>query len=514
MKKKNRNKRNKSPAKIQKASSPNPTLGKMPKRGMGTSGIAFYQQILNKIQPYELKYPQSLRTFEAMKNDDAISSVLLLTYALLEHAFSDYSIKYNKSSTKSKEAAEYLEYCFNSMDMQSFERFIRNAATFKEKGFSIVEKIYTKVPSGEYSGLWKISNLANRPQMSLDESTPFEITAGGRKIKSCRQNIQFFQNYNNNASFIEPSDIESAGYKTIPRKKFMLFGDGATDSTPFGNSIFKSCYKAWKEKLLLEDLEVNGASKDLAGIIELAIPNDILLKAHNDPASPEASMVNDLLTTAANVHAGEQSYFVKPSDLQDGSNSVTDYNVKLLGLEGSGRQFSPSAMIAQRRKAIFDVWGAGHTLTGEGSVSYNSAEVQSTIHMYHIKRDINALEEVINKDLIPQLLNDMNDFGLSYKDVPKIKAGEIDNISIDEVSKMIQRVKSVNGLVLTKDNIIKYHEWLGFDTEEMEAMSEEELLELMECSEKGDSRAGESQGTSGTGSSQDVSGGDSNMENS
>ncbi len=497
--------------KVQKASS---TPSRLPKKGIGSSGIAFYQRLVQSIQPFELKYPQSMKTFEAMKNDDAIASVLNLDYALIEKAYETCEIKYNKKSSKSKQAAEFLEYCLNSMDQQTFMGFIRSAATFKEKGFSVIEKVYKQEVSGEYEGLFRISKLANRPQLSLDNTTPFEVDNGGRRIKYCRQDVKAFENKYNNAVYINPIDIEGEGYKRIPRKKFMLFGDGATDSTPFGNPIFRSCYKAWKEKLLLEDLEINGASKDLAGIIELAVPLDIISKAQTDPASPEASMINDLMTTAANVHAGEQSFIIRPSDLQDGSNSVAEYSTKLLGLEGSGRKFEPREMIADRRKAIFDIWGAGHTLTGEGSVSYNSAEVQSTVHAYHVKRDINILAETINKDLIPQLLNDMNGFNLSYKDMPKLVPGEIDNVSLDEVSKMVQRVKSVNGLVLTKENIIQYHKWCGFDVSEMEDMSEEELFDLMTVIDKGDSRSGESLGTSGTGSTQTATGGDSNLENS
>lgn len=506
-------KRNKNRSKAVQKTSSSSGVVKLPKKGVGSSGISFYQQILNRIQPYELKWPQSMRTFEAMKNDDAIGSVLNLYYALVEIAFTTYKIKYNKSSKKSEKAAEFLDYAFNSLEGQSFQHVIRNAATFKEKGFSVLEKVYSKIPYGEYKGLWKISNLANRPQLSLDESIPFEIDAGGRRIKSCRQSMQAFQNDSNNHLFIDTLDMTGEGYKRISRKKFMLFGDGATDSNPLGTPIFRSCYKLWREKLLLEDLEVNGASKDLAGIIELAIPGDILTKAHNDPTSPEASMVTELQAIAANIHNGEQSYFVRPSDLQENSSSVTDYGIRLLGLEGSGRQFSPREMITDRRKAIFDIWGAGHTLTGEGSVSYNSAEVQSSIHMYHVKRDINNIVDVINKDLIPQLLNDMNEFGLSYKDMPKMVAGDIDKISIEEISKAIQRVKGVSGLVLSKEIILQYHEWLGFDIDHLESLSDKELYELMQAVGKGTSRSGESGGTSGTGDSQDISGGDNNMDN-
>lgn len=486
---------------IIKAEAPPKKAAKMPKRGVGTSGIAFYQQIINRLQPYELRYPQSMKTFECMKNDDAIATVLKLTYNLIESAFSRYTIEYNKNSPESTRAAEFLEWCLENLDSGSFLQVIRNAQTFKEKGFSIVEKIYKQVDDGEYKGMWRVSDLQNRPQLSLDPTTPFEIQSGGRRIKALRQWTQFFENLFNDNLFIEPSDITGTGYKRIPRKKFMLFGENATDTTPFGTPLLRSCYKAWKEKVLLEDLEVNGASKDLAGIIEIAIPSDILDKAASDPSSDEAAMVDGLLRDAANIHSGEQPYIVLPSDLQANSNSVKDYSTTLKGIDGSGRQFQPAEMIQKRRKAIFDIWGAGHTLTGEGSVSYNSAEVKNATHMHYIKTDIKTLEDVINRDLVPQMFNVMNEMGLSHKDLPKIRAGDIDKLSADEAGKLVQRGLSVNGIAKTKDNILAWHEKLGFDTTHMEDMPIEELLESLSVGDEGDSRSGDGMKTAGDGTS-------------
>ena len=77
---------------------------------------------------------------------------------------------------------------------------------------------------------------------------------------------------------------------------------------------------------------------------------------------------------------------------------------------------------------------------------------------------------------------------------------------------MLQRVISVGGFVATKENILHSYQLLGYPTEEMEDMTQEELVELMSLL-GGNSRAGEGDGTSGTGSSQSSSGGDSNMEN-
>lgn len=477
---------------------------KTPKRGTGTSGIAYYQEIINRLQPYELRWPQSMKTFEAMKNDDAVATVIKLTYNLIESAFSNKKIKYNKKNPDSVKAAKFLEWCLDNLDSQTFLQAVRGIETFKEKGFSVTEKIYRKVDYGMYEGMWRVSDLCNRPQISLDETTPFEISEGGRRIKAIRQKDKYFENKFNNNLFIDVKDMTGTGYKRIPRKKFMLFGENATDTTPFGSPLLRSCYKSWKEKLLLEDLEINGASKDLAGIIELAIPADILNKAANDPSSDEAAMVDTLINQAANIHSGMQSSIIRPSDLQENSSSVTQYATRLLGIEGGGKAFNVSEMIQARRKAIFDMWGAGHTLTGEGSVSYNSAEVQNAIHMHYIKADIKVIEDVLNRDLIPELINVMNGdlFELSHEDIPKIVAGDIDKISIDEAGKLIQRAFSVNGVALTKDNIIKSHEMMGFDTEHMEDMSEEDLIKSMMLLGEQESRAGESKGSSGTGSSQ------------
>ena len=491
---------------------PVPNTRRIRQGAIGTQGIAFYQDIVNRIQPYELRYPQSMRTFEAMKNDDAISSVLNLNYVMIESAFSKYKVKFNKESEKSREAAKFVEWSLKSMEGQTFLQAIKNIETFKEKGFSIVEKVYKKVDKGEYEGMFKLKELAHRPQLSLDESTPFEIFDGGRKIIALRQNTQYFYNFANNNRFINPPDLTGFGYKRIPRKKFMLFGDNATDSTPFGQPLLRACYKAWKEKVLLEDLEINGASKDLAGIIELAVPADIIDKAGQDPSSPEAEMLNQMMTDAANIHSGTQSYFLTPSDLQDGSSSVKDYGLRLLGLEGGGKQFETSVLIQQRRKAIFDIWGAGHTITGEGSVSYNSSEVSAAIHGKYIQRDISIIESILNHDLIPQWLNVLNGMGLSVDDLPSIEAGEIDDLSIDELSKFIQRVGTSGYLPVVPEVINHILSGSGIDYRVPDDMSTEDLKDMLSDNT---SNSGEGDGTSGVGSTQSFGSNSSkNKENS
>lgn len=474
---------------------------------LGTEALAYFQQIVDQLQPYELKWPQSMRTFEAMKNDDAVAAVLNLNYCLIESAFSTMKITYNKKSPASKQAAEFLEHALHNMNHQTFIQVIRSMSTFKEKGFSVTEKTYRQYTSGKYAGKWGINKLANRPQISLSDSVPFEIVNGGSTIRNCRQKTNFFENRTEDGLQVPTVDITPNNAKKIARGRFILLGDGASESTPLGNPILRACYKPWKEKLLLEELEVNGASKDLAGIIQQAIPYNILKTAADDPESVEAKMVNKMMDDARNIHAGEQASFIIPSDLQDGSTQVPAFSTKILGIDGAGRQFDPGEMVQKRRKAIFDIFGAGYVLTGEGSVSYNSAEVKSSTHMDIIKRDIRTIEDGFNEDLIPQLLNIMNNMNLDWKDLPKIKAGEIHPISYDDLSKYGQRLGAVGFLPKVPEVVQTFVDRMGADYQVPEDSDPDDIAELTGQNQQTQSRSGDgmksglSNGTGGSTSS-------------
>ena len=45
----------------------------------------------------------------------------------------------------------------------------------------------------------------------------------------------------------------------------MLMGYNVTDDRPMGSSPLRGAFSAWREKSLIQSLEVVGTSKDLAG---------------------------------------------------------------------------------------------------------------------------------------------------------------------------------------------------------------------------------------------------------
>ena len=220
------------------------------------------RDITNTLMPVELKWPTCLRTYEKMKFDSAVSSALDLKYILIEKRFSKAEVRFNKESEASKQAAAFIEWCFNNMDGQTLRSVARNAATFAEHGFSMLEKVYTRITEGDYVGKYKISKLGYRHPLSLYQSKPFKFEDEGRKFTGVYQDPRFFK---------DSVGLDQTGINTrseplfIPRNKLIWMGYNVTDSVPAGASPFNAVYKAWREKVILEDLEVTGASKDLSG---------------------------------------------------------------------------------------------------------------------------------------------------------------------------------------------------------------------------------------------------------
>ena len=498
----------------------NSTNKRMRKRALGTTAIEAVQRWTMQLKPFELRFPHNIETFHEMySRDDAVGGVLNATYALVENAFTTWTIDCNNKSEDSVRSATLIKHALHNLRDQTLRTVARNAATFNQFGFSVLEKDYRKLLPFEYDeplpqgvameDVWVVDKLPMIPQRSLETGTPFIIGGEGRDILALRQNPSWFMNSSYALqNWQPPHDIVS-----VPRNKFMLMGMNVTDSTPMGVSPLEQVWTAWKEKKFFENYLSVGISKDMAGMPLLEIPQEILDRANADPTSLEGQLVTQMAEDVAAMHAGEQNMMIMPSDpFSEAGGSAKAFNLKFIGIEGAGKQFDLQESINKRKESIYQSFGALNLISNESKGGYNQLEGQNSIHLYFVKRVIHIIEEAINKDLIPQML-DLCGVTLSQRDMPKFKAGEIEPVSLEEVSKMIQRVKSVQGLVLSKENIIFYHKALGFPVEHMEDLDEKSLQDLMAIGDKGDSRAGDGMKTAGGGTGTTQINGDNNLDN-
>lgn len=487
---------------VKKATSENLAVSRMRMSEMGTVALSQVQKDSERMKTEEIRWPQLIGTVEAMKQDATVATGLDTLYTFVEKAFKNFKVIPGNKSEKAKEAAEFVEYCLKNLEGQTIRQFARDAATFNEYGLSVIEKSYMQITSGEYLGKYKfkIKKLAFRPQASLSRTSPIVYSQDGSEIIGVKQSLSAFQNYTNNGiSALEITGLSPVKMEDviIPINRLILLTTGGSSSNALGVSPLVGCYRPWREKILIENLEVVGATKDMGGVIELKIPSQILNKAAIDPSSYEAEMVRGLMDDAANAHSGEQSFFLLPSDT---ANNNPLYSMTLKGIDGNGKQYSTATLISDRKKSILDRLGAGFINVGNDKEgSYGLSESKQTIHTQYVERVNGIILEGLNENVIPQILA-LNDIRLSEAEMPKVKTGRIVDIDMEGFSKAVQRIGAVGYLPKVPAVINKITEVLDIDYEVDEDISTEDLMSILgqDVSRSGD---GMTVGSSGTGTS-------------
>jgi hypothetical protein len=273
-----------------------------------------------------LRFPNATKTFKKMSYDPVISAANSTIDLMIGRVQWFFDVP-DTASDKAKEAAEFLNYCMNSMDMGTWEDFITECGSYRRYGFHIAEKVYNKVKEGKWKGKYKWKKLPTRAQDTIEE---WVFSKDNRELLGLKQSTR---------NVTHPLALKSlTGYIEIPRSKFIHFAyDGYRDN-PEGRSPLVGAYIPWTYKTLIEEYEAVGVAKDLGGIPLIGVDVDYLAKAQENPASAEAAVVEALKRDAANMHSGDQSYMLLPlAYTQDGGKPLFDF--KLVGVDG-GLQIS------------------------------------------------------------------------------------------------------------------------------------------------------------------------------
>lgn len=464
---------------------------------VGTPYVNAVAGIIQEEARRELKFPRCLQTYDEMRHNATIAAGLTVNEVFLTKSLMNVKIAAgNPDSEKSVKFAKAVEWNLKNLSGQTWYDVVTAIITYQQYGFSWLEKVYEKATSDSFPYRYKIKKLAPRSQKSVKG---WLLGKDGRELKGLEQWPQTllsnpYQNYITNTR-LGDSPIK------LNRNKFLLFSWDNKNHNPQGISPLNGCYRAYKELSLIASYEVTGVSKDLAGVLVLRVPTDIINRAAEDPRSDEAKSLRQLQTNAASVHAGDQTYMLLGSDTIDGSGSGKySYDVTLQGVEGGSKSYKTTELIQERKKQILDSLGAGFlNLGNDGVGSYALATGKQSLHAHYMERHLLFIKSVIEDDLFKQLA-EINGVSLSQDEMPVIEYGDLDEPDLETMSKVVQRMGSVGMLPKSKAFLMKLYESMGLDTSMFENMSEEEFLELLGEDE---SRAGEGMGTSGTGNSQD-----------
>jgi hypothetical protein len=447
----------------------------------------------------ELQFPHSLTTYDKMASTSAVSQGLtagevFLTKSLLATKF----IAGVSGSQESKDFAAFLNWNIKNFVGNSWYDAITNIITFRKYGFAWLEKVFAKNDSIKWSGKYKYkyAKLAPRAQKSVREWV-FDDAVLKRDLVGLHQWMPATVIGQSN---INPFTVQNLTDKFVRREKFMLFSWNSTGNNPQGKSDLYDCFKSWKELEMITSYEVVGVSKDLGGILILRTPNDHINKAAEDPDSLEAQTLRALQKNAAAIHAGDQTYILLGSDTHgETGNGKYVYDVELKGVDGGSKAYKTSELIEARKKDILNVLGASFLLVGQGDTgSHSLSDSSRSVHAFYMERMLMYIKTVFEREFVKSLA-DINELKLEEDDMPVMTFGELDEADPENNAKVVQLMAGVGMMVKDKSIIIQAHKMTGFDTTEIEKLTEEQLLAKLTPDT---ARVGESGGSSGTGTSQ------------
>lgn len=471
-----RNRRAKS--NIDKAAPSTTTQQRASKKQFATAAIAAVKQVVESLKPFELSRGQRLRTYQRMMSDDAVFSALDSRLSLIQKSQGKGKFKYNKNSIESVRVKDFFEYNMDNLVDQTVSMIGRTAADHIFNGFAPFETVY-EAGTDEWADKWKLKKLVYINPLTLNPVEPYEISEDGDEILGLRQDFSAFKNSVGHSFFTVKGRTDNIDWngKFIDWRKVAYCSYSATIAEPFGQSPLDAAYLLWRSKQLLEDLGMTGATRDMAGIPVLRLPSYLLEEAAKDPSSPAAAQVAQISTSMENMHKGDQSFVILPSDAHNEAGSgALEFDFKLLGVDGGNGNFDIDEMIDKKRKAIFTVLASRHLISGEdGGGSYNLHEGQAGIHAHFAARDGQTLDSMWNRQIFPRLLK-LNGWKVSKADMPVWEGAPTSPISMDESGKYFNRV--MRSLPAHPDVVNSLLEKLDIDYRVPEGTTPTEIREM------------------------------------
>lgn len=424
------------------ATVPRIRLGEQGFIGLKTSGKNILEEANRAFQ-----YPAFYKTVNEMRNQPTVAAAFNVYKMLISRV--KWQVEAPEGASEQQKArAKFVQQCFSDMET-SWGSFISDVLTYLEYGFSIQEKVYRRRlrrnGSRYNDGLVGLRKIAPRGQ---DTISKWYFSDDGRDLVAIGQNIQVLENAVRYAN-LKNED----GVVEIDRNKFLLFTADATKGNPQGRSLLKPIYLAYKRLELLQDQELLGIAKDLAGIPLIQIPPKYM-----DPnASPEDKAVYDMCKKIVdNLAAGQQRGLVFPK-MTDPESKLDLFSVSLLERKGQGADLDP--VIRRYQADILVALSVDVIALGQGDGgSFSLADSKTNLLTLALSHRLNEIAEVLNTDLIPQLFA-LN--GWVDEELPKAVPGDVEEVSMEEFSKLVQRVASVGLVEVDRAILNKVREVLG-----------------------------------------------------
>ena len=405
---------------------------------LGFVGTKVHQGIVKTEDYRELDYPQAVKTFKTMGYDGSVSAALTMLKALASSAI--FEIKVPEGASKDK--AKFIEECMHDMDY-TWGTYINEFLSIMQYGFAVHEIVFKqrngfkgrKSKSSKYSdGKIGWAKLPSRQQSSItkwhyDPKALDELIGVEQAVPI--GDGRFAQGVKSNS--------------IIPIRKVLHFRHNPTHNNPQGNSPLKNCWLTWKYKSAVEEYEAVGVSRDLGGMPIIHLPPEYMSAS----ATEEQKAVYEYMKTVVrNITANEQAGLIMPKFV-DSVTKADLFKFELVsGAGSSGKSYDTDAILKRYDHRILMSFLADVMIMGGDSVgSYSLASSKEAAVVKMLKWLMSEVLEVINTDLIPYTfrINGWDDVVF-----PEIQLKDIEQASLDEVGKFIQRIVPTGAMEMDK----------------------------------------------------------------
>lgn len=396
----------------------------------------------------DLQFPNSIITYKQMQYNSTIAAALALYDIMLTKV--EWSVKAPEKATEEElRKTEFIRECMHDME-HSWLDFIQEAGSCKTYGFSVHEKVFRKRLKSKGSkyddGLIGWQKLPIRSQDSIDK---WFFDEDGREIVGVQQNLNLVSDgYGRFSAMANGKEI------VLPRKKILLFRTGKHKGNPFGKSALRDCYYSWRYLTQIEENEVTGVQRDLAGIPLFAIPPQYM----SADATPEQKQIYEMFKNIVrNIQNNQQAGLVIPQAFDPDSKQPL-FKFELLGVEG-GKSYDTTKIKEYYKNNILTALFADLLILGQnatGSFALGTTKMQ--LMGVAIEALLREIQDVVNNDLIRHTF-ELNGWDIAR--MPTVHYGDFEADDLEAFSKAIQRMSSVGMIERDREVLNKVRESLG-----------------------------------------------------
>ena len=366
---------------------------------VGSSGLRRFSGYVSEDFDPNLNGHRAAAAFDEMRRNDPDVAAVLSAIEFIIHSV-EWSVAPAGDSQADMDAAEFLRECMQDMDI-SWHDLISDICSMFAFGWALFEMVWKQrngaLPGakGELGSVYEDGRIgwgkvALRGQESLQR---WDFAENG-DIKGMWQRVIWSP-----AALPDKKGMPLGGDYYIPMEKSVLFRVKREKNNPEGWSILRPAYRPYFIKKNIEEIEVQGAEKDMVGTLVIRLP-----------ANATGADANVAMRILEDYHSGDQTGIMLPRTVNDPDLLELDWKAELMKSPGS--KVVDTDKIINRCSVMITRSSLAQFLTlGQNRAGGSRALGTSMMDLFNISvaGHLDNIEGTINRFMVRKLF-EMNEF--------------------------------------------------------------------------------------------------------